>query len=119
MSAGDWALVIGAAFWGLLVLVLCILLLNLFRLVSALSELVNGITDETVPLIGGLGETVSGVNVELARVDAVVAGVQEMTQTANSTVSTIHAVVANPMIKVAAWTAGALAAIRAARAMRH
>lgn len=118
MSASDWAWVIGAGFWGLLVVVLSVVLVNLFRLISHLGDLVEGITDQTVPLIGGLHETVSGVNVELARVDAIVAGVQSITTTADSMVGVLHATVSNPLIKAAAWAAGASAAAKAARTVK-
>ncbi len=106
MTGTDWAWIIAAGFWALLVVVLCIVLLNVFRLISQIGDLVEGITDETVPLIRGVGETVSGVNVQLARVDDVVAGVQHMTSTADSLVTVVHATVSGPLIKVAAFAVG-------------
>lgn len=106
MSGADWAWIIAAGFWGLLVVVLCVVLLNVFRLISQVGELVEGITDETVPLIGGVGETVSGINVELARVDAIVSSVQHITATADSLASVVHATISNPLIKVAAFAYG-------------
>lgn len=118
MSGSDWAWIIAAGFWGVLVIVLCVVLINVFRLLSRLGELVEGITDETVPLIGGVHETVSGINVELARVDAIVAGVQSITTTADSLAGVVHATVANPLIKVSAWAAGGSAALKAARSTR-
>ncbi len=107
MSGADWAWIIAASFWGLLVLALCFVMVSVFRLVSELGSLVKGVTDETVPLLGGLNETVAGVNVELARVDTIVAGVQSITATADSLVGVVHATVSNPMIKVAAYAVGA------------
>lgn len=106
MTAGDWAWIVAAGFWGLLVVVLCFVLFQVFRLVAQLGELVEGVTDETVPLIGGIGETVSGVNVQLARVDDVLAGVQHMTRTADDLVAVVHAAVSNPLIKVVAIGVG-------------
>lgn len=107
MSGSDVAWIIAASFWGLLVIALSVVLINVFRLLSHVGDLIKGITSETVPLLGGLNETVAGVNVELARVDAIVAGVQNITATADSLVGVVHATVSNPMIKAAAFVAGA------------
>jgi methyl-accepting chemotaxis protein len=112
VTGGDWAWIIAAGFWGLLVVVLCIVLLNVFRLISQVGDLVEGVTDETVPLIGGVGETVSGVNVQLARVDDVLSGVQHMTHTADQMVTVIHATVSNPLIKVVAFAVGTTKAVK-------
>lgn len=107
MTGTDWAWIIAAGFWGLLVVALCLVLFNVFRLISQVGDLVDGVTDETVPLIAGVGETVSGVNVQLARVDDVMAGVQHMTATADNLATVVHAAVSNPLIKVAAFAVGA------------
>lgn len=106
MTAADWAWIIAAGFWGLLVVVLCIVLLNVFRLIGQLGDLVEGVTEETVGVLNGVGETVSGINVQLARVDGIVAGVQNMTTTADSLVTVVHATVSNPLIKVASFAVG-------------
>lgn len=119
MSGSDWAWIIAAGFWGVLVLVLCVVLFNVFRLISHLGDLVEGITDQTVPLIGGIHETVSGVNVELARVDAIVAGVQSITTSADSMAGVLHATFANPLIKASAWAAGTTAAVKAVRTAKE
>lgn len=118
MSGAGWAAVVAASFFGLGVLVLCVVLLNVFRLISELAHLVEGITDETVPLIGGINETVSGVNVELARMDAIVAGVQRITERADSMVGVLQVTIATPLIKTVAYAAGAAGALRAVRAVR-
>jgi uncharacterized protein YoxC len=115
VSGADWAWIIAASFWGLLVIALCVVMISVFRLISQVGELVKGVTDQTVPLLGGLNETVAGVNVELARVDTIVAGVQSITATADSLVGVVHATVSNPMIKAAAWLTGTLVATKSAK----
>ncbi len=107
MSGSDWAWLIASIGFGIVMLTLSVVLINVFRLLTDVGDLVKGITKETVPLLGGINETVSGVNVELARVDAIVAGVQNITATADSLVGVVHATVSNPLIKVAAFTVGA------------
>lgn len=115
MSAGDWAWIIAVGFWALLCVVLCIVLLNISRLISHVIELVEGVTRETIPLIGSLGETVSGINVELARVDSIVAGVQSITERADHLVGLLQATVSNPVIKAAAFASGARRGLRKLR----
>jgi uncharacterized protein YoxC len=107
VSGGDWALIILAGFGGLLVIALCIVLIGLLKLVNEITLTVRGVTNETVSLLGGLNETVAGVNVELARVDTIVAGVQSITATTDSLVGVVHATVSNPLIKGMAFVAGA------------
>ncbi|MFN2556952.1 MAG: DUF948 domain-containing protein [Nitriliruptorales bacterium] len=115
MSAGDWAWIIFAGFWGLLVIVLCLVLLNVSRLISHVTALVEGVTRETIPLIGSLGETISGINVEIARVDAIVAGVQSITERADHLAGLLQATVSNPVIKAAAFASGARRGLRKLR----
>jgi predicted PurR-regulated permease PerM len=119
VSGSEWAWIVMAAFFGLAVLFLCIVFVAVFRLLNQVTDLVHGVTDQTVPLLGGLNETVSGVNVELARVDTIIAGVQSITATADSLVGVVHATVSNPMIKTAAWVTGALAATKSAKKLKE
>lgn len=119
MTGADWAWIIAAGFWGVLVVALCFVMVSVFRLISQVGELVKGVTDQTVPLLGGLNETVAGVNVELARVDTIVAGVQSITATADSLVGVVHATVSNPMIKAAAYLTGTLAATKSAKKLKE
>jgi hypothetical protein len=106
MSGGDWALIIGAGFWGVLVIGLCVVLIGTLKLINEIVLTVRGVTNETVGLLGGLNETVAGVNVELARVDTIIAGVQSITATTDSMLGVVHAAVSNPLIKSVAFVAG-------------
>ena len=65
MSGGDISLIVLAAFWGLLVLFLALVLLTMFRVLESTKLLIDGIRQETVPLLGEVKTTVSGVNREL------------------------------------------------------
>src|SRR5207247_3723293 len=51
-SAGDISLMVLAAFWGLLVLFLALVLLTMFRVLESTKMLIDGIRSETVPLLG-------------------------------------------------------------------
>ncbi|MDX1659318.1 MAG: DUF948 domain-containing protein [Nitriliruptorales bacterium] len=118
MNGWEWGIIVIAAFWGVLVIALVFALAAVFRLINEIGQLVHGVTEQTVPLLGGLNETVAGVNVELARVDSIVAGVQSITATTDQLVAVVHATVSNPLIKAAAWMTGAAAAAKSAKALK-
>ncbi|MTV25527.1 DUF948 domain-containing protein [Nitriliruptoraceae bacterium ZYF776] len=115
MTLADWMIVVAAGAWALLVLALCWLIMRAVRAVDAVIGSVRTVTDETVPILRGVNETVSGVNVELARVDTIVAGVQSITATTDQLVGVVHATVTNPLIKGAAFAAGLRRATRSFR----
>jgi uncharacterized protein YoxC len=112
VSARDWAIIAIAGFFGLAVIVVSVLVLNLFRVVSSLKTLVDGVTQETVPLIHEVGQTVKGVNHEIERVDAVMASVQQVARNAETISHTVRAAVTNPLVKALAFAAGARRAVR-------
>ena len=115
MSAVDWAIMVAAGFWAVLVIALVLLVLRAVGLLDEVVRTVRSITDETTPILRGVNETVAGVNVELARIDTIVAGVQSITATTDQLVGVVHATVSNPLIKAAAFAAGTA---RATRRMR-
>lgn len=115
MTVADWMIVLAAGAWVLLVLALCWLVTRAVRAVDSVIGAVETVTDETVPILRGLDETVSGVNVEIARVDTIVAGVQSITATTDQLVGVVHATVSNPVIKAAALSAGVSRATRSLR----
>src|ERR671936_1592828 len=79
-SAGDISLIVLAAFWGLLVLFLALVLLTMFRVLESTKMLIDGIRTETVPLLGEVKTTVQGVNKELDRVDTIMDSAGKMTK---------------------------------------
>lgn len=112
LSPYGVAAIIAAVAFGAGMLGLMAVLLTLTGTVRELTRSVEQVTEETLPLLGSVNETVSGVNTELARVDAVVANVQSISTTADNLADVIHSAVANPLIKVVAFSAGTAAALR-------
>jgi hypothetical protein len=74
MTVRDWAVVAAALFWGVLVVALCVLVARVMRVLDESVRTIRTVTDETVPILRGVNETVAGVNVELARVDTISPG---------------------------------------------
>jgi uncharacterized protein YoxC len=115
VGAGDVAVLIFAAFFGVVAVVLALLLGNLFRVVTGLKEMVEGVKDETVPLIGEVGNTVKGVNKEIERLDGIAAGVQGIVESVETITKTVQVTVTNPLVKALAFLVGVR---RAANKMR-
>lgn len=112
LGAGDISLIILAAFWGLLVLFLALVLLVMFRVLESTKQLIDGIRSETVPLLGEVKNTVTGVNQELERVDTVMESAGKMAKSVERITVVVEQTVSNPLIKFAAFAAGASRAFR-------
>jgi len=112
LTGGDWALVILAAFWALLVLFLALVLVNVFRVLESTKMLIDGIRTETVPLLGEVKTTVKVVNRELERVDTMLASAGNITKSVERLSAVVENTVSSPLIKVAAFGAGAARAVR-------
>lgn len=115
-TIGEWAALIIAVFWALLVFALVALIFSFLKVTVSLREMVDGISGETVPLLHEVGNTVRGVNHEIERVDAIVASVQTIAHNAETVSSTVKVAVTNPLVKALAFMAGAK---RATKKMRE
>lgn len=107
MSARDWAVVGILSAGGLVLLVLSFVVSNLFRVVTSVKDLVDGVRKETVPLINEVGGTVRGVNREIDRVDAVATSVQRIVANVETISDTVRAAITHPIVKGLAFLAGA------------
>lgn len=112
LDAGDLAVLILAGFWALLVLFLCWVLIRLGEVLKATEDLVTGVTDKTVPLLGEVTESVVHVNVELERIDAITEHAQTITGNIAGLTSLFGATLGGPLVKVAAFSYGVRRAVR-------
>jgi uncharacterized protein YoxC len=106
MSVGDIAGLIAAIAFVLLVGLVAIPLLKLGKVLDEARRLVGSVTDETVPLINGVTETIGHTNDQLERVDAITANVQQMTTNVSALTSLFAATLGSPVVKVAAFSYG-------------
>ena len=106
LTGGQVAALIAAVFFALLMLALCYLVLKLTKTVDETSRLVASLTDQTVPLLGEVTTSVTHVNQELVRVDAITANVQSISGNVSALTSLFAATLGSPIIKVAAFTYG-------------
>ena len=115
LSGGE---VVGLAFaviTAVLVGFIAFVLVKLGKAVGEASKLVSGVTDQTVPLLNEVTNSVVHVNVELERVDAITANVQTITSNASALTAVFAATLGSPVIKVAAFSYG----VRRAMNERH
>jgi uncharacterized protein YoxC len=70
-TAGDTALIIVAAVWGVLVLFLCLVLANTFRVLESTKMTIDAMREETVPLLREVKTSIEKTNREIDRMDVV------------------------------------------------
>jgi uncharacterized protein YoxC len=112
ISVGGVAGLIAAVAWALLVLVLGLVFVNLFRVLESTKMLIDGIREETVPLLAEVKTTVSGVNRELDRADGLLESAGNIAKSAERVAHVVEQTVSSPLIKVIAFGAGASRAVR-------
>jgi len=115
ISWGGLAGLVAAIAWAVLVLALFVVMLNLFRLLESTKMLVDGIRQETVPLLGEVTTTVTSVNKELDRLDGMVESAGNIVKSAERVSAVVEQAVTSPLIKVIAFGAGASRAVRRLR----
>ena len=111
-SVSDWAIVVAVAFWAVLVIAGCWALAKVVGLLEEATRDLRDGTDHILPTLDQMNETAAGVNVQLARVDTIIAGVQSITATTDRLVGVVQAAVTIPLIKLAAFSTGAARASR-------
>jgi hypothetical protein len=112
VTAGDWALVILAVFWALLVVFLALVSVNLFRVLATTRELLEGLRTETVPLLSDVRQTVNLTNREIDRVDGILNDAGTITGRVARLTKLVELALETPLIKVIAASAGAGRALR-------
>lgn len=106
LDAGDVALIVLAAFWGLLVLFLCIVLLNTFRVLESTKMLIDGIREETIPLLTEVKGSVERTNRELDRVDGMLVSAGAIVGRVERISGLVEQAAAGPLVKIISLGAG-------------
>ena len=99
VSGGDTALIILAAFWGLLVLFLCVVLLNTFRVLESTKMMIDATREETVPLLREVRGSVERTNREIDRIDGILERVERLSRL-------IEQAATRPLVKIISVGAG-------------
>jgi uncharacterized protein YoxC len=99
-----WTVV--AVLVGVLVIVLCVVVANVFRVISSTKDLIDGVTKQTVPLLAEVGTTVTLVNQEIGRVDGILATAETATAAVGNVVNVVSSTVTSPLVKLSAFAWG-------------
>ena len=115
IGPGGYAVLALAFGWIVLVAFLGFALVKLGGVFQSTTEMLNGVTEKTVPLLGEVTTTVVHVNMELERVDAITENVQNVTTNVAGLTSLFAATLGSPIVKVAAFSYG----VRRAASRKH
>jgi hypothetical protein len=106
LDGGDVALIVLSSFWGLLVLFLCIVLVNTFRVLESTKILIDSMREETVPLLREVKGSVERTNRELDRVDVVLVATGEIVGRVQRISGLVEEAVSSPLVKIISLGAG-------------
>ena len=115
MSAGQWAALIAAGAFVLLVLILAIPLIKLGRTLDEATIAIRKAHMNSDPLFTGANTTLNHVNTQLERVDGITANTQAVTGNVSALSSAFTATLGGPLVKVAAFSYGVNRALKARR----
>jgi uncharacterized protein YoxC len=106
LTGGETALIVVAAFWGLLVLFLCFVLLNTYRVLEATRLTVDAMREETVPLLREVKGSVERTNGHLDRVGGVLDSVGGIVGRVERFTALVEQAASSPIVKVISMGAG-------------
>ena len=106
IGPGGYAVLALAFGWVVLVGFLGFVLVKLGAVLQQSADLIEGIADKTVPLLGEVTTSVVHVNAELERVDAIAENVQNVTSNVAGLTTLFAATLGSPIVKVAAFSYG-------------
>ena len=104
LLAIAWTIV--AFLVGALVVVLCVVMANLFRVLTSTKDLIDGVTRQTVPLLGEVNTTVGLVNQELVRVDGILVTAEGVTASVGNLVNVVSSTITSPLVRLSAFVYG-------------
>jgi uncharacterized protein YoxC len=111
LSAGDWALLILAIFWAVLVVFLAAVSVNLYRVLGSTNSLLEGVRTETVPMLAEVRRSVSLTNREIDRVDVILESAGTITRNVERLSTLMDTLMTTPLIKAISLSYGAQKAI--------
>jgi uncharacterized protein YoxC len=115
VSAGQWAALIAAGAFVLLVVILAIPLIKLGRTLDEATIAIRKAHMNSDPLFSEANTTLTQVNAQLDRVNGITANAQTVTGNVSALSSVFTATLGGPLVKVAAFSYGVSRALKARR----
>jgi uncharacterized protein YoxC len=114
VSIGDIAGVIAALAFAFLVVRLGSVIGKAGKVLDETRIGVRGVSEQTVPLLSQVTDTVASTNEQIVRLDTITANVSSMSTNVNALTSLFAATLGSPVVKVAAFTYGVRSAMSGA-----
>jgi uncharacterized protein YoxC len=105
-DAGDTALIVLAAFWAVLVLVLCVVLIGTYNVLTSTKLTIDAMREETVPLLREIKTSVEKTNREIDRVDTVLESAGAIVGRVERLSGLVEEVASSPIMKLISLGAG-------------
>ncbi len=112
MSAADWALLIAAVFWAILVLFLALVSVRLARVLESTTRTLDEVREQAVPILAELRTTVASVNQNLRQTETVMASATKIAGNAERVSTLVDRFVSLPLVKAISWGHGIQKGIR-------
>src|ERR687889_679313 len=106
MSVGEFAGLLSAVAFLLLVGALAYPLFKLGKVLDETRVTVRGLSDGTLPLLSEVTTTVASTNEQLVKVDAITNNVAQVSTNVSALTSLFAATLGSPVVKVAAFSYG-------------
>ena len=106
IGPGGFAIIVLTFCGVLLTAFVCFVFVKFAAVLGSTEELIDGVADKTVPLLGEVTTSVVHVNMELERVDAITENVQGITSNVAGLTTLFAATLGSPIVKVAAFSYG-------------
>ena len=115
MSAGEWAGLIAALAFVLLVVLVAVPLLKLGRTLDETTLTIRQVREQSAPILSQANTTVTHVNSNLERVDDITGNAASVSSNVAALTSVVAATIGSPLIKVAAFSYGVRSAAKKKR----
>jgi uncharacterized protein YoxC len=106
VTGSETALLIMAAFWAVLVVVLCVVLIGSYNVLTSTKVTIDTMRDETVPLLREIKTTIEKTNAEIDRVDTVLASAGSVVGRVERISGLVEEVASGPLVKLISLGAG-------------
>ena len=110
ISAGGIAAIVAAVSLAVLVVFLALALFNLFRVLESTKSLLDGVREQTLPLLAEVKVAVTAATRDLEHAGGVMESAGHITKSVERITTALEHAVATPLIKIAAVGAGLSAA---------
>jgi uncharacterized protein YoxC len=105
-TAGDTALIVVAAVWGVLVLFLCLTLRDTSRVLESTKQTIDAMREETVPILREVKSSIERTNREIDRIDGVLESAGTIVGRVERFSGLIEEAATSPIVKILSIGAG-------------